>query len=117
MNDALVASNSGGLAEVVAHVGLTANPNEIAAKSFSEIDLRRVTSRTNPIRPADEMPHFSGTKFAVNLWLDLNSERIGNSLRDLAHSHAFAAADVHRQAVEHVGFSGEQVRARDILDE
>src|SRR5438034_6895651 len=63
------------------------------------------------------MPHLAGPKFAVNFRRDSNSERIGNALRNLAHGHAFLAPDVHRQAIQHISRSGEQIRARDILDE
>ena len=79
--------------------------------------MRDITGSPNRIRPADEMPHLAGPKFAVNFRRDSNSERIGNALRNLAHGHAFLATDVHRQAIQHVSRSGEQIRARDILDE
>src|SRR6202040_4429654 len=87
------------------------------AESFPQIDLRDITRSPNRIRPTDEMPHLAGTKFAVNFWCDSYSERIGNALRDLAHSHAFAATDVYRQAIEPVRGRGEPIPARDILDE
>src|SRR2546423_13209262 len=87
------------------------------AESFAQIDQRDIPRGPNRIRPTNEMPHFAGTKFAVNFWRDSYSERVGKALRDLAHCHAFAATDVYRQAIEPVRGSGEQIRARDILDE
>src|SRR5437773_9798294 len=87
------------------------------AESFGEIDLRRITGRPNRVRPTDKMSHFARTKFAIHLRRDRYAERIGNPLRDLAHSHAFAATDVYRQAIEPVRASGEQIRPCDIFDE
>jgi hypothetical protein len=53
MNDSFVAQNFSSLAEVITRAGLAANPIEITVESLGEIDLRRVTSRMNRIRPAD----------------------------------------------------------------
>ena len=96
---------------------MPANPIEVAAEPFTQIDLWDISRCPNCIRPADEMPHFARTKFAVNFRRDCYSERIRNALCNLTHSHAFAAPDVNRQAIERVGFSGEQICARDVLNE
>jgi hypothetical protein len=81
MNDAFVAQNFSGLAKVIAHVGLAANPIKITTESFAQIDFRDITRSPNRIRPADEMSHFSRTKFAINLRRDSYPERVRKSSR------------------------------------
>src|SRR5438309_10706784 len=107
MDDAFVAQIFGSLAEIIAHVALRADPIEVPAEPFGEIDLRRITGGPNRVRPTDEMSHLAGPKFAINFRRDSYSERIGNAPRNLAHGHAFAAADVHCHAIERIGGGGQ----------
>src|ERR1041384_6966293 len=117
MNDAFAPKNVCGFAEIIANIGLLADPIEVAADTSREIDLRSVARGANARRIAREMAHFAGTKFAVHFGRNVDVERIGNLFRDLANTNALAAADVDRQAIELVALRGEQVRARDVFDE
>ena len=62
------------------------------------------------------MTHFAGAEFTVDFRFDVNVERIGNVRGDFANGHTAAATDIYRQSIECVGFSREQIRARDIFD-
>src|SRR5438477_5248733 len=117
MNDAFGTQNFGSLAEVIAHIALRANPIKIAVNSLGETDLRGVPRRPDCIRPAGKVSHFPRTKFPINFRRDSYSERVGNALRNFADGHPFSAADVYWPAIESIGCGGEQIRARDILNE
>src|ERR1041385_5946363 len=62
------------------------------------------------------MTHFAGAKFTVHFRCDVDLERGGDYLGHFANGHAVAAADVHRQSVEFVGFGGEQVGPGDVFN-
>src|SRR5205823_9670671 len=117
MDDAFVAQNFCRFAEIIAHVALRTNPIKITAESFFQIHLRNITRSPDPFCPADKMPHLSGPKLAIDFRRDLYSERIGNSLRNFAHANGFAAADIHREAIEGIRFGSEEVSPRNILHE
>ena len=76
-----------------------------------------VTGRTNLRRVAGEVAHFAGTKFTARFRFDVDLEQLRQNLRHFANRDALAAARVHGKSVELVGFSREQIRARDVLDE
>ena len=42
------------------------------------------------------MAHLAGTKFAAHFRFDVDLERFGKNLRDLANGYAFADADIDR---------------------
>ena len=63
------------------------------------------------------MAHFPGPKLAVDFGRYRDSKRIGNSLRNFAHAHGFAAADIDRQTIECVRFRSQEIGPRNILHE
>ena len=117
MDDAFAAQNVGGFAEVVAHIGLAADPIEVTADAGREIDLWPITSRANALGAAGEVAHFSWEKVTVRFRRDLNAERIGNLLGNFADWDAATTPAIHWQAVEVVGRGREQIGARDVVDE
>src|SRR6516162_4070634 len=117
MNYSFVAQNFSSFAEVIAHVALRANPIQITAESFFQIHLRNITRSSDPLCPADEMPHFSGSKLAIDFRRGFYSKRIGNPLRNFPHANGFAAADIHWQSVERIRLRGEEISPRNILHE
>src|SRR3954453_17130826 len=78
MNDAFAPKNVRRFAEIIADIGLLADPVEVAANAGRESDLGRVAGGANPRRVACQMPHFPGTKFAVHFRRNVDIERIGN---------------------------------------
>src|ERR1700704_976066 len=52
MTDALAAKNVRRFAEIIAHVGLVADPVQITPEAGGEIDLRRVACGADPLRSA-----------------------------------------------------------------
>src|SRR5689334_5357987 len=50
MNNPFAPKNVGGFAEIIADVGLLADPIKISANAGREVDLRRVTGGTNAFR-------------------------------------------------------------------
>src|SRR5436190_4039772 len=50
MNNAFAAKNVRGFAEIIAHIGLLADPIEITPDAAGEIDLRRVAGGPDPLR-------------------------------------------------------------------
>src|ERR1044071_1129452 len=109
MNYSFVAQNFSGFAEVIAHVALRTNPIKITAESLLQIHLRKVTRSPDPFRPADKMAHLPGPKLPIDFRRDLYSERIGNSLRNLAHANGFAAADIPWQPIERIRVRSEKI--------
>src|ERR1700719_2660816 len=67
MNDAFAAKNVCSFAEIIAHVGLLANPIEVPSDTGGEIDLRRVAGGADAFGSTRSVAHLSGTKFAVHL--------------------------------------------------
>src|SRR5262249_5463352 len=116
MNDTFALQNFFGLAEVIANIRLRADPTDVAFDSLLQLDLWFVTGVADFCYVTGEMTHFAGAKFVAGFWLDADPETPRKNLRDFADRRSFAAADVHSHAVKFVGFSGEQVRARDIFD-
>src|SRR2546423_13188471 len=49
MNDAFAAKNVRGFAEIIADVGLLADPIKVTPDAGGEIDLRRVAGRADPV--------------------------------------------------------------------
>src|SRR5213075_320349 len=117
MNNAFAPKNVRSFAEIIADIGLLADPIEVAIDAGGEIDLRRVTGVANPFGTTRQVPHFAGTKFAVRLRCDMNAECVGNLFGDFSNAYAGAAADVNGMAIELVAFRGEQICPRDVLDE
>src|SRR5690242_14425933 len=117
MNYSFVAQNFSGFAEVIAHVRLRTNPIKITAKSFFQIHQWNVTRSPDPLRPADKMAHLPGPKLPIDFRRDRYSKRIGNSLRNFAHTPGFAAADIYRQTIERVRFRSQEIGPRNIFYE
>src|SRR6266404_4833248 len=117
MNDPFAAQNLFRIAEVIADVGLGADPIDVARDSDFEFDLRFVAGRANLRRIAGEMAHFAGSKFAACFWFDVDLEQSRKNLRHFADRCSLTAADIHRESIEAIGLRGQQVRARDVFDE
>src|SRR5438477_12314016 len=107
MNDSFAAQNRFRFAEVIANVGLQADPIDVARDSIFESDVRFVAGRADLGRVAGEMAHFTGTKFSARFRFDVDLEKRGENLRDFANRNSFATPDVDRKAIELVGFSCE----------
>src|SRR2546423_15599367 len=107
MNDSFAAQNRFRFAEVIADVGLRADPIDVARDSIFESDLRFVAGRADFGRVAGEMAHFTGTKFSARFRFDAALEKGGKNLRDFANRHSFATPDVTRKSIALVGFSCE----------
>src|SRR5438552_18986222 len=117
MNDAFVLQNFASFAEVITNVSLGADPINVTTDAVAEIDSRFVTSRASERRVANEMSHFAGTKFAVDLRRDVDAQSIGKLFGDFANRRAAAAANVHWQSVELDRFRGKQIRSGDVFHE
>src|SRR5438876_1236960 len=109
MNDPFAAKNIRRFAEIIAHVGLLADPLKVTPDAGGEIDLRRVSGRADAFRVAGEMAHFAGTKFAFGLGRNADAESIGNLFGHFANADTVAAPDVHGKAVELVAFGREKI--------
>ena len=72
MDDPFTAQNLSCSAEIVPYIRLRADPVEVAPDALFKIDFRFIADSANTIRGAGEMPHFAGSKFAVNLGLDFD---------------------------------------------
>src|SRR3954452_16976399 len=59
VDDAFAARDVSRFAEVILHVRLRANPIEIPADAFAEIDLRLVTGGSDTLCSAGEVTHFA----------------------------------------------------------
>src|ERR1700720_1651612 len=116
MHDAFAAQNRFRFAEIIADIGLFANPIQITPDAGSKIDLRLVTGGANTGDVTGEMAHFPRTKLPVYFWSDVNLQRRAKLFRDFANRRSSAAAHVHWQTVELVCLRGQQVRARDVFD-
>src|SRR5437773_5580651 len=116
MNDAFALQNLLRFAEIIADVGLGADPIDVTLNSLFQLDLRFVTGRTDFLCVACEMSHFAGTKFAPRFRLDVDLKGGGNDFGNFANRYAFLAANIYRDAVQLIGLGREQVRARDIFD-
>ena len=106
MNDAFLAQNVGGFAEIIFHVGLRADPIEITPDAFGEIDLRFVTGGAD-----SSWFHSSGDasrRDEIRRSLPVRCECLTNqkSRNYFANRHAATAANVNWQAVEFVGSRG-----------
>ena len=86
------------------------------ADAGRQIDLWLIPRGANAIRPAREVSHFAGTKFAFRFRRNANAQGIGDQLGHFANAHAPAAADIYRKAIELVGFRSKEIRTRDVLD-
>jgi len=117
MNNPLVLQNFARLAEIIANVGLGADPIDVTGDAFAEIESGFVTGGSSTCSVAGKMAHFAGTKFAVDLGRDVDLQNIRKPFGDFANRCAVSAADVYRQSVELIGFRGEQVCARDVFHE
>src|SRR4030095_7143462 len=102
--------------EVIANVGLRANPVDVALDPFFELNLRLVASCANFRGVAREMPHLAGTKLAAYFRFNVDLEQARKDLRDLTDRRSLAAADVDCLALELVRLRGEQIRARDVFN-
>src|SRR6266446_5898842 len=107
MNDSLVLQNFAGFAEVIANVGLGADPIDVTGDAFAEIDSGFVTGRSSKCSVAGKMAHFAGPKFAVDLGRDIDLQNIRKLFGDFADGCAMSDADVYRPSVKLVGFCGE----------
>src|SRR5437660_9461935 len=94
MNDAFALQNLLCFAEIIADVGLGADPIDVALDSLFQIDLRFVAGRTNFRGVARRITHFAGTKFALRFGFDVDLKGGGNDLGDFANRYAFPAPDV-----------------------
>src|SRR5207247_2853577 len=117
MNNSLVLQNFARLAEIIANVGLGADPIDVTGDAFAEIDSGFVTGGSSKRSVAGKMAHFAGTKFAVDLGRDVDLQNIRKPFGNFANRRAVSAADVYSQSVELIGFRGEKVCARDVFHE
>src|SRR5438132_6863388 len=116
VHNAFVAQDLLRFAEVIADVGLRLDPIQVAPDPSRKIHLWLITGCANAGGVARQMAHLARTKFSFGLRRDMNLERGGNLLGNLANRHPAAATDVRRQSIKLVCLGGEQIGARDIFN-
>src|SRR3982751_4411611 len=100
MNNAFVLQDLAGFAEVIANVRLPPDPVDITRDSFAESDRWLVTRGPRHCGIASEMPHFPGTKFAVDLRRDVYLQNVGKLFCDFANRCAASTANIDRRPIE-----------------
>src|SRR5438128_7762684 len=84
MNDAFAFQNLFRFAEIIAHVGLRFDPVNVALDSIGKNDLWFVADRADARDVAGEVAHFARAKFTTRDRRNVDLERVGNCLGDLA---------------------------------